>query len=437
MKLIRFDLTGGASGDMILGSLIALGADANALETTLQKLLSHPLHLHLEPAHSHGIHGHRLSIHDEHGHDDTSWQEQGTCHKDHDHDHSHDDDHHHAHDASAASGVHAAHHHSHRSWHHIDTLLASSPLLSEKTREHSRAVFKSLAHAEAAIHGKTPDDVHFHEVGAWDSIADIVGTCIALEMLDVAAIETSAFPAGVGTIKCSHGIMPNPAPATLRLLQGQPILQTDEPFELVTPTAAALLTTFLALSPQPSALPRTLLRDAFSFGKRTLHFRPNTLRASLYEIAEKKCECDAVSFNETLTLLETNLDDCNPQHLPDLIARLLQLGANDAWITPIIMKKGRPAFMLSVLTKPGLVQTLAPVIFRATPTFGIRGNSVTRATLDRRFETLQTPHGALRVKIGSLNGEDITRTPEFEDCAKLARENNLFPRDIFKTGLQD
>jgi len=320
-----------------------------------------------------------------------------------------------------------SHSHEHRSWKNIDSLLAHSPLLSPLTSSRCRAVFKALAHAEAAIHGKPPEDVHFHEVGSWDSIADIVGTCLALEMLGVTAIETSAFPAGTGTLKCSHGLMPNPAPATLRLLQNQPILQTDEPFELVTPTAAALLTTLSSAGLENPGSFRTLLRDAFCFGTRTLRSRPNCLRASLYSIEEKT---DAIVFNETLTLLETNLDDCNPQLLPDLITRLLESGANDAWLTQVVMKKGRPGFVLSALVKPALAPSLSELIFRAVPTLGIRGSSVTRATLDRHFETRETPHGSLRVKIGSLNGEDLTRTPEFEDCARLARENNMFPRNF-------
>ncbi len=403
MKLLRFDLIGGASGDMILGALLALGADAKTLEALLAKLLEHPLHLHLDPASSHGIHGQRLTVSAHHAHHEDAWQEVGHCHE---HEHHH--------------------HHDHRAWKHIDAMLAASPLLSDKTRERSRAVFKALALVEAEIHGKTPDDVHFHEVGAWDSIADIVGTCWALEQLGVDAVETSAFPAGTGTLECAHGTMPNPAPATLRLLKGFPVAQTDEPFELVTPTAAALLSVLTRMLPVPqSAATRTVRSDAFSFGKRMLLARPNLLRASLCETAN-----DAIAFPETLTLLETNLDDCNPQWLPDLVQRLLDLGANDAWITPVVMKKGRPAFVLSVLVQPALVQTVTPVIFKATTTFGIRATTVTRATLDRRFETCDTPHGPLRVKIGSLNGEDITRTPEFEDCAKLARDNHCFPRDF-------
>jgi uncharacterized protein (TIGR00299 family) protein len=418
---IRFESVGGASGDMILSALASVGADMAGIEKTINAFLPEHIHLVSEKVTESGLTGLRVRV---------------NLHTHHHH-HDHHGDHHHMQTTDrqeclshpewpdAHTHHHHTHHHEHRGLKEIEHLLDHAPV-SDLTRQRAKEVFRTLAQAEATIHDKTPETVHFHEVGAWDSIADIAGTCLALEMLGVDVVETSAFPSGTGVIQCSHGTMPNPAPATLRLLKNHPILQTDEPSELVTPTAAAILTATGRQDERTAG--RTLLRDAFSFGKRALHSRPNCLRAALYETAEKPA--DTAPFNETLTLLETNLDDCNPQWLPDLLQRLLDAGANDAWLTQVIMKKGRPAFVLSTLAKPALAQALAEIIFRAVPTLGIRGSSVTRATLERRHETIQTPHGALRVKIGSLNGEDLTRAPEFEDCAKLARENNLFPRGI-------
>lgn len=409
MKLLRFDMTGGAGGDMILGALLALGADGAAIEAALQTLLGQPVHLHLEPADSHGIHGHRLDVHARHGGEHPEeWGETGHHHHGHGHDHGH----------------HHGHAHEHRSWREIDAML-SAAAFSETARARCRAVFEAIARAEAEVHGKPPDEIHFHEVGAWDSIADIVGACLALEQLGVGAVEASPFPCGVGTLACAHGIMPNPAPATLRLLQSCETTQTDEPFELVTPTGAALLSVLPRLMPAPRGT-RTVVRDAFSFGRHRLQNRPNLLRATLFETTQTAMP----AMDEALVLLETNLDDCNPQWLPELMQRLLDAGANDAWVTPVIMKKGRPGMVLSVLANEETADKLLPVVFRATTTFGIRGTRVGRATLGRRMEEVATRFGTVRVKVGTLGGEDITRTPEFEDCARFAREHNVAPRDV-------
>jgi len=265
-KYIRFDSVGGASGDMILSALAALGADISAIEKTINSFFPEHLHFHSEPVSGSGLNGLRVTVHAEHHHHHHGeWPDA-------------DDSHHsHAH--------HSHHSHSHRGLKEIAALLETSPL-SEVTRKRALDVFTALAVAEAKIHGKTPDTVHFHEVGAWDSVADIVGACLALEQLGVCGVSCGPLPAGVGTIRCAHGEMPNPAPATQELLAGMCVGQTDEPFELVTPTGAALLRTWThTLEPMPQTA--TVVKCAFGFGTRVLNGRPNVLRATLMEAAEE------------------------------------------------------------------------------------------------------------------------------------------------------
>jgi len=305
--------------------------------------------------------------------------------------------------------------------------LLDHDAIPEQTRRLAQATFIRLAEAEARIHGTTPEAIHFHEVGAADAIADIVGCCYALELLDIAAVRVGPLPMGCGTIRCAHGEMPNPAPATQILLQGFDVIQTDEPFELVTPTGAALLAAWRSeLGTAP--VRGRIAASGMGFGARTLKRRPNVLRATRLT-AEASAAGDQPA-DETLTVLETNLDDCNPQWIGELIGRLLELGALDAWAVPIMMKKGRPAHLLGALCRPETAPRLRRAIFQATPTFGIRASSVIRTALARRHETVETPYGSVRVKIGELDGWAITRTPEFDDCAGCARAAGVTPRQV-------
>lgn len=410
-KYIRFDSVGGASGDMILSALAALGADLAPVEKTLAAFFPDSLHFHAEPAAEAGLHGLRVTVHAEHHahHDDTDWPDA--------HPHSHRG-HTHAH----------AHEHAHRGLADIEKLLAQAPV-SEASRALALGVFRHLAEAEAKIHGKTPDTVHFHEVGAWDSVADIVGSCLALEQLGVCGVACGPLPAGVGTIRCAHGEMPNPAPATQELLAGMPVTQTQEPFELVTPTGAALLRTWChTLAPLPQTA--TLLRSAYGFGSRKLSGRPNVLRATL--LGEAAPGARDGRADAGLTVLESNLDDCNPEWLGALTADLLERGALDVWQTPVVMKKGRPGTLLGVLAPAAEAAALRERIFRSTTTFGIRSYAVEREALERRFETAHTPWGDVPVKVGLLRGEVVTRSPEHDACAALARERGLTVRQVYE-----
>lgn len=425
-QYIRFDSVGGASGDMILAALAAVGADLTAIEEQLNLFFPEHLHIKSAAAADSGLNGIRVSVHahHHHSHDEAEWPDAAQSPKEHGHHHHH---HHH-------------HHHAHRGLKEISELIGDSTL-SEKTKQLAIAVFQRLAVAEAKIHGSTPESVHFHEVGAWDSVADIVGACIALEQLNIAGISCGALPAGTGTIQCAHGVMPNPAPATQLLLEGQTVSQTDEPCELVTPTGAAILTTWLheLETPPPCTIP---LKSGFGFGTHKLQGRPNVLRATLLKEPSEQdaaltgkpvtavAETQLQAGVRTLTLLESNLDDCNPEWLGALLEELLEIGALDVWHTPIIMKKGRPAIQLSVLTEPAAAESCQTLIFKSTTTFGIRSSTVTRTELERKFIEVKTAWGRVPVKCGILNGRTITLAPEHDCCASLAKTAGITVKEV-------
>lgn len=419
MNYLRFDSVGGASGDMILSALVAMGADLEVIAKTINSFLPEKLHFHAQPAAESGLNGTRVTVHADHDpHPRLDYWPDAAPH-DHAHDHSHSHAHGHAH------GHAHTHSHEHRGLNEIHALLTTAPI-SERSRALALAVFQELAVAEAHIHGKTPESVHFHEVGAWDSIADIVGACLALEQLDIAGVSCGPLPAGCGTLKCAHGEMPNPAPATQELLSGMKVVQTDEPFELVTPTGAALLRVWsrtLATVPTATAV----VKSAFGFGTLKLNARPNVLRATMLRaVATSEPTTPAAD----LLVLETNLDDTNPEWLGGLITELLQRGARDVWHTPIVMKKGRLGTMLSVLAPHDTADVLRDWIFRATTTFGIRSYAVERTVLERHHEEVVTPWGSVSVKVGLLDGTPITAKPEFEVCRKLAQEHDLTTRRV-------
>lgn len=404
-RFIRFDSVGGASGDMILAALAALGADLKAIETKLREFFPESLHFHTETVSQSGVCGMHLTVHAHaHHQDEAQWQEAGDVHT-HGHTHAH------------------AHHH-HRSYAEIRSLIESAPL-SDWVRSNALSVFSTIADAEGKIHGKSPEEVHFHEVGAWDSVADIIGAILAMEQLGISGISCGPLPSGVGTIHCAHGEMPNPAPATQLLLAGMSILQTEEPFELVTPTGAALLNT-LSHQLQPVPATTVVLRAGIGFGTRVLTNRPNLLRATLLEGTEEN-----PAHENPLLVMETNVDDASPEWLGALLPNLLQNGALDVWCTPILMKKGRPAATLSVLAKADDAARLREQIFRETGTFGIRFYPVEREILDRHLETRQTPWGPVGMKIGLLRGEPIAEAPEFEDCRAVAEKAGIPLRNVY------
>lgn len=424
MKIIQFNSIGGASGDMILGALAGLGADMDKISSILAEMLpSEKFSIKVHPLSKHGIAGIQASVdiedkHTHHGHENKS------CHL-HEHGHHHNHEGHH--------GNHHAHHHEekphehhHRSFKDIKKIIEDSSL-PEKAKELTLKIFTLLAEAEGKIHSKSPSDVHFHEVGAVDSIVDITGACLAFTMLGADAVNFTPLPLGHGTVKCQHGIYPSPAPATVELLKGIPVYQTNEPFELITPTGAALLKGFpFAEIPAGAEITGT----SYSFGHRELNERPNLLRAMLFEKASS-------AETDTCSLLETNLDDISPQITGALYGKLFKAGALDVFTTPINMKKQRSATLLSVLCKINDKRQMEEIIFAETSTFGIRETQVTRKTLAREFQEIDTEYGKIKVKTGFLDGRKITSSPEYEDCLKAAEKHNVPLKNVFASVMKN
>ncbi len=391
MKIIRFDSVGGASGDMILGALIGLGVDVEELNAELKSLMPDEFLIKSKAWKSHGINnGIQVEVEIvEHHH------------------------HHHDHE----------HHHHGRNFNDIKTLIENSDLAAE-VKALSLKVFGALAEAEGKVHGKPAGEVHFHEVGAVDSIVDIVGCCLAFNKLGAEAISVSPLPTGSGTFKCQHGTYPLPAPATLEMLKlGLQSAPTDEPFELLTPTGAALLAILPKAEIPADAL---ILKSSDSFGHRELNNRPNLLRASLYEHTEKH------AGKSKLIVLETNIDDSTPEVIGYAFNKLLQAGALDVWTQPISMKKQRPGVLLSVLCGQNLKNELLELILTETSSLGVREYEVTRHCMQHRFEEKETPYGKIRIKVASYKGRDLTSSPEFEDCVKLAEKHNVPLKEIMK-----
>ena len=284
-------------------------------------------------------------------------------------------------------------------------------------------VFQRLGEAEAKVHGTTIEEIHFHEVGALDSIADIVGSCVALDHLKVDAVTFGPLPQGRGTIKCDHGTYPNPPPATVLLLQGLPVEQTEEPFELVTPTGAALLSTWRSTDRAPTG--STPQKVGYGFGQRKLLERTNCLRAVLLESSAPNSETDCV------LVLETNLDDTTPELIGALCERLMAEGALDVYTTPVFMKKQRPATLLTVLCAMPDREKLLDIIFRESTTFGVREYEAKRTILAREIETVETPFGKIRVKVGRRGENICTRSPEMDDCIAAARKHSVSAREVY------
>lgn len=398
MKILQFHSLGGASGDMILGSLFALGIDPRALKAEVAKLPIESFEIETRQHDSHNLHGTLVSVH---AHDEAG----------HSHGHSHADHHH---------GV-------DRRWSDIREMIEGSGL-SVSVRSRSLRVFERIAEAEANVHSMEKEEIHFHEVGALDSIIDIVGCCIGLDWLQVDEVAVGPLPLGCGTIECAHGVYPTPAPATVELLKGFPTTQTSEPYELVTPTGAALLTEWKTRDAPPPG--SRILKVGYSFGHRQLDERPNVLRALLLEASG-----DARP-TENCLVLECNVDDTVPELLGNLSERMLAAGALDVYTTPVQMKKQRPGTLLTALCLPEVRDRLVDLIFRECTTFGVREYFADRTVLARRHEEVETGYGNVRIKIGTWQGRDVTLAPEMDDCIQRADEKGVPVRTVYEAALQ-
>lgn len=316
-------------------------------------------------------------------------------------------------------------HKPHRHLKHIREILDNSRL-PDTVRDNALKIFTRLAEVEAAAHGTTLEKVHFHEVGAIDAIVDIVGACLALEHFGVRQVHVSPIPTGNGTVRCEHGVMPVPAPATAGLLKGVPLASCEEEGELTTPTGAAILTT---LATSFGALPSMII-DAIGIGagRRDGTTRPNVLRLLLGEAVETA----VADERDQILVLETNLDDVSGEVIGHVTEKLFEAGALDVFTTPIAMKKNRPATMLTVLTEPRRRDAMEAVLFAETATFGVRAHLAERSKLARTIETVDTEVGPIRVKVGRRGDDVIAATPEYEDCRQAAARSKRALREVME-----
>jgi len=413
---LHFDPSSGAAGDMTVAALVDAGVPEKVVRDAIRAIGLKGLKVGFErrkrgafvglgfnvdfPGKGEG-HGH------EHGHDHD--HEHG-----HDHDHDHDHDHAHAHEHKHA--------HEHRDYAEIRRLLRRAGL-DAKAKKLAEEIFERIAVAEAALHGMTVDKVAFHEVGAWDSIADIVGAAAALAWLAPSAVTATPPALGTGTIRTAHGLMPVPAPATTAILRGLPVL-VEGKGELTTPTGAAILAAVVqSFGPPP---PMRLCAQGFGAGTREHTDRPNVLRVILGETLGQALPASATE----VVLVAANIDDMNPQLAEPLLTALFAAGALDAWLVPIQMKKGRPAIEVSALCPPAALATVEEAFFANSPTIGLRRQVMQRTVLERAQAKVATLFGEVRVKVASRSGAILGATPEFEDCRKLALRAKVPVRQV-------
>ena len=371
MTHVHFQPVGGAAGDMTLASLIAAGASQREITGSLRSL-GVAFDLATERVEVHGVRALRATV-------------------------------------GGAGG------HAHRTFRDIRELITNASL---PDRASARAVdtFRRLAAAEGAVHDRDPEEVTFHEVGAVDSIVDVVGSCVALELLGAQTVSCGPLPMGSGVVKAAHGPLPVPGPATLEVLKGSWVRWTDEPHETTTPTGAALMSTFTGGVFSDAAPPMELRAIGYGAGRTRLETTPNLLRAVVGELEGSTGEVE---------LLEANVDDAPGEFLGAAVERLLRGGALDAWLEPIVMKRGRGAHKVCALIQRGDRESLARLLMRETGTLGVRHLGVGRTVAERRSFEVELPYGRCRVKVGSLDGEDFVVAPEYSDAARLAEESGL------------
>ncbi len=307
---------------------------------------------------------------------------------------------------------------------HLDHILdiLSSGRLDTDIVKTAGEVFTRLARAEARVHGAELSEVHFHEVGAVDAIVDVVGALVGLKLLKVARVFASPLMLGTGSVTCRHGVLPVPAPATLELLKDVPVRRSEIAAELVTPTGAAIITTLA--KGFGSSPPLRLEKVGYGAGRRDLEEMPNLLRI-LIGTTPERIETDVT------TVLECSLDDMSPEFCGPLVETLLREGARDAFLTPVIMKKGRPGVLLTVLSPPERIDTLSRVIFQHTTTLGIRSFETIRQKLPRRIEQVETPWGSVRIKVTEFDGRQRAM-PEYEDCLRVSQQHSLSLTEVYQ-----
>ncbi|GJQ57255.1 MAG: nickel pincer cofactor biosynthesis protein LarC [Candidatus Scalindua sp. AMX11] len=389
MKIAYFDCFSGASGDMILGALLHTGLSLNKLEAELKKLKIGGYELSQKRVLRSGITGTKFDVHVQ--------------------------------PVKAEKGDHQR-----RTLKSIAKIIDDSNL-DKRVKEDSIRVFSNLAKAEAHVHNTTPDEVHFHEVGAIDSIIDIIGAVIAIHELKIEKVFFSTMRTGTGVVSCDHGNFPIPAPATVEILKGCNVIGTDIEYELTTPTGAAILTT---LGENVKVCPEIALSEiGYGVGFREIAQLPNLLRVMVGETAP-------VYEQDEVWVVETNIDDMPGEHLGHLLEEVLNAGALDGYITPVQMKKSRPGSLISVIVEDRDVSRVEDTIFYQSTTFGIRKYRSSRKKLARQFVKVETEFGMIQVKIGMLNGKIRNVAPEYEECKKVAGERGLPLKLVYQATLE-
>ena len=379
MKVAYLECFSGISGDMLLGALVDAGVDPDTLRGEIAKLGLDGVALGFEKCSRAGIAGTNLTVE-------------------------------------------VAHDHSHRSLSRIEEIIGGSTL-ADPVKERSIRIFRRLGEVEAAIHQIPIEKVHFHEVGALDSIVDIVGACIGFNELGIEKIYCSPLNLGSGTVKAAHGVMPVPAPATAALVEGVPSYSEGPAVELTTPTGAAIVTTLAAnFGPMPAMKVSSI---GYGAGDRDFEGRANLTRVLVGE---------TTSATETtqVYVIEANVDDMSPQLAGFARERLLEAGALDVTLAPLYMKKDRPGFLISVLAKPEDREDLSEMLFAETTTLGVRMYAAERRVLERTWRTVETPYGEVRIKVASENGTVRNFAPEYEDCRKLALDRNVPLKEVLQ-----
>ncbi len=389
MRIAYFDCLAGISGDMALGALLDAGADFGAVREHLAELPLEPYEIEVDERQMGGLRATKVTVR-----------------------------------AESTALV--------RTYSSIRMLLDAAPLPAP-AKHTAQRIFRRLAEAEARIHRKEVELVTFHEVGGIDSIVDIVGTALALHLLGVERVFASAVPTGTGMVRTDHGLLPLPAPAVVELLRGAPMYSRGIPVELVTPTGAAILA---ATAEGFGDLPLMEVESVgYGAGTHELEF-PNLVRVFVGTEASIASHDRDAAAGTGVVVLATNVDDLNPEMYEYVLERLLEAGAQDAWLTPIVMKKGRPAVTVSVLCAGAAEPALRRILFRETGTLGVRSTPVSKVALDREWLKVETSAGTVAVKVGLLEGHPVTVAPEFEDCARVARETGLPARAVYEEALR-
>ena len=416
MKTLYLECGMGAAGDMLTAALLELTEDRQAFVDQMNALSLPGVRVCAEPAVKCGITGTHMKVtvngmEEEAGDDHHHGHDHDHDHHHHEHEHGHDHhDHHHDHE-------HDHHHtHHHASVGEINVLIDSLPV-SDRVKADAKAVYALIAEAESKVHGRPVTEIHFHEVGTMDAVADVVGVCLLMEQLAPEQVIASPVHTGSGHVHCAHGILPVPAPATALILEGIPSYSAGVKGELCTPTGAALLKHFVSRFGDRPVM--SVSAVGYGMGKKDFD-RANCLRAFLGESEGER---------EQITKLECNLDDMTGEDIGFATEQLLAAGARDVFTQPVYMKKNRPGILLSVICLPEEADRLAEVMMKHTTTLGIRRQDMSRYALRRRVETVSTAHGEVRVKRAAGMGAERVK-PEYEDLAAIAREKGLSLNEV-------